>query len=526
MKLSAIAFAAAALVSLGASAQTLNLASADSISSLDPQLNQNAGDLSVNLHFWSLLVGSRDNKIEPALAASWKLLDPTTWEFKLRDDVKWQDGQPFTADDVIFSYERARHVPGSSNSYAGYLRTIASMSAKDAHTLIIKTTVPSPDLLLNLTWVYIVSKHVGENSASADYNSGRAMVGDGPFKFVSYAPGDRVTMERNDSYWGPKPVWEKVNYRYIADAASRTAALLAGDVDAIAKVSVSDVAKLKASPKVSVFEYPGWRVLLLEPSFRHGSSPYITDNEGKPLAENPLLDVRVRRALSLAIDRHALVDRVLQGGATVANQWMPAGTFGYNPEVKDIAYDAAQAKKLLADAGFPQGFHLTISVPGDRYPQASETAQAIAQFWTRVGVKTQVESLPYAVYLGRANNNEFAVSMLGWGNGTGEAAYAIVNVMATVDAKKGLGASNWSRYSNPTLDTQLDRATAEMDDAKRAAILRDAVQTVSDDVGILPLFHYKNIWAAKKGLTVRPLISDRTAAVMVTIDKDAPAAQK
>lgn len=510
---------AAAFSCASASAQTLNIASADSISSMDPELNQNAGDLSVNLHFWSLLVGSRDNKLEPALAKSWKQIDPTTWQFDLRDDVNWQDGQPFTADDVIFSYDRARHIPGSSNSYAGYLRTIASMQAKDPHTLVIKTNQPSPDLLLNLTWVYIVSKHVGEKTTSADYNSGAAMVGDGPFKFVSYAPGDRVVMERSDSYWGPKPEWRKVNYRYIADPAARTAALLSGDVDAIAKVSVTDVARLKSSSKVSVFEYPGWRVLLLEPTFRKGSNPYITDDAGKPLAENPLLDVRVRKALSLAINRNAIVDRVLQGGATVANQWMPAGTFGYNPTIKDIAYDPAQARKLLADAGFPHGFHITISVPGDRYPQGSETAQAVAQFWTRVGVKTAVESLPYAAYLTKANNNELAVGMLGWSNGTGEASYAIVNVMATFDPKKGLGASNWSRYSNPKVDALLDTATAEMDNAKREAVLRDAVQTVSDDVGIIPIFHYKNIWAARKGLRITPLISDRTTATMVTIDK-------
>jgi len=509
-------FLAATLACGAAQAQTLNIASADNISSMDPELNQNAGDLSVNLHFWGLLVGSRDNRIEPALAKSWRLLDPTTWEFTLRDDVKWDDGRPFTAEDVVFSYDRARHLPNSVNSYAGYLRTIASATAKDPHTLVIKTTVPSPDLLINLTWVYIVSKHVGEQTQSADYNSGKAMVGNGPFKFISYEPGDRVVMQRNDTYWGPKPAWDKVNYLYMANPAARTAALLAGDVDVIAKVSVSDVAKLKSAPKVSVFEYPGLRVLMLLPNFRPGPVTGITDNADKPLAQNPLLDVRVRKALSLAINRSVLVDRVMEGTATVANQWMPGGTFGYNPGVKDIAYDPKQAKALLAEAGFPEGFHLRISVPGDRYPQGSETAQAVAQFWTRVGVKTDVDAIPYAIFLSRANKNDLAVGMLGWGNGTGEASYAIVNVLATADAAKGLGVSNWGRYSNPRVDALLDQATAEIDDAKRAAILRSAVQTVSDDVAVIPLFHYKNIWAARKGLVVTPLISDRTTATMVT----------
>jgi peptide/nickel transport system substrate-binding protein len=511
-----VTLAGAALFSSATSAQTLNIAFADPLSSLDPQLNNYAGDRSVDLHFWDLLVENHDNVLAPGLATSWKATGNDTWEFKLRHDVKWQDGTPFTADDVIYSYQRARNVPGTIATFAGYLRTVASVTAPDPYTLVIKTSTPTPDLPLNLTSVHIVSKHVGEKSSSEDYNAGRAMVGSGPYKFVSYTPGDRVVMKRNDAYWGAKPLWDTVNYRYVSNAAARTAALLSGDVDMIDKVSVSDLPRLKQSPKVSVYAYPGLRVLLLQPSFREGPSPYITDNAGKPLPKNPLLDVRVRRALSLAINRPAITDRILQGAATVANQWMPAKTFGYNPDVKDIVNDPAQAKKLLAEAGFPDGFQLTLSVPNDRYPQAPETAQAVAQFWTRIGVKTKVEVMPWAVYASRANKNEFAMSMIAWGNGTGEASYALVNILGTVDAKKGIGSSNWGRYSSPAVDHALDAATAEFDAAKREAILRGSVKVVSDDVGIIPLFHYQNIWAAKKGLKVTPAVSDRTTAMMVT----------
>ncbi|ARP86612.1 ABC transporter substrate-binding protein [Bordetella genomosp. 9] len=511
---------AAALLAVGAQAgaQTLNIGFADPVSSMDPQLNNHAGDRSVDLHFWDLLVENKWNKLQPGLAESWKPLDPKTWEFKLRKDVKWHDGVPFTADDVIFSYQRARNVPGSVATFGGYLRTIESVTAPDPHTLIIKTNIPNPDLPLNLASVHIVSKHVGEKSSTEDYNAGRAMVGTGPYKFVSYAPGDRVVMTRNDAYWDGKPEWQTVNYRYINNAAARTAALLSGDVDVIDKVSVSDLARLKQSPSVTVFPYDGLRVMLLQPSFNPAPNPYITDNAGKPLSKNPLLDVRVRRALNLAINRKAIIDRILQDAATEANQWMPANTFGYNPDIKNIPYDAAQARKLLAEAGYPDGFQLTLHVPNDRYPQGPETAQAVAQFWTRIGVKTHVEVVPWAVYSGRANKNEYAVSMLAWGNGTGEASYALVNVLATVDIKKGLGASNWGHYSNPAVDQALNESTAEFDVARREAILRKSAQIVSDDVGVIPLYHYRNIWAAKKGLKVTPLTSDRTAAMMVTRD--------
>ncbi|CAM4016874.1 ABC transporter substrate-binding protein [Bordetella tumbae] len=503
-------------LSAGAMAEDLSIGFADPLSSLDPQLNNHAGDRSVALHFWDLLVENKWNKLQPGLALSWKPLDDKTWEFKLRPNVKWQDGQPFTADDLIYSYTRARNVPGSVATYAGYLRTIESMEAPDPLTFIVKTKAPNPDLPLNLASIHVVSKHVGEKSATEDYNSGKAMVGTGPYKFVSYTPGDRVIMERNDGYWGEKQLWEKVNYRYINNAASRTAALLAGDVDVIDKVSVSDLAKLKQAPNVSVYPYDGLRVMLLQPSFNSAANPYITDNAGKPLPKNPLLDLKVREALNLAINRKAIVDRILQDAATEANQWMPKDTFGYNPDVKDIPYDAKKAKELLAEAGYPDGFNLTMHVPNDRYPQGPETAQAVAQFWTRIGVKTKVEVMPWAVYSSRARKNEYAMTMLAWGNGTGEASYALVNILASVSPEKGLGASNWGYYSNPKVDADLVKATSEFDVAKREAILRDSVKIVSEDVGIIPLYHYKNIWATRKGLKVTPMTSDRTAAQMVT----------
>ncbi|WP_159911925.1 ABC transporter substrate-binding protein [Pantoea sp. 18069] len=514
--LSAIAMAALLAVS-GASAKDLRIGFADPISSADPQLNNHAGDRSLALHFWDSLVNSRDGgKLEPGLAESWKAVNDKTWEFKLRKDIKWQDGKPFTADDIVFSFERARNVPGSVASYRGALRTVESTTAKDAHTVVIKTTVPNPMLPLEIASIYVVSKHVGAQSRSEDYNSGKAMVGTGPYKFTSYTPGDRTVMERSPSYYGPQEPWDKVTYRFINNGAARTAALLSGDVDVIDKVAVTDVAKLKRTASVSVYEYPGLRALLIQPSLRKGSSEFITDNAGKPLAENPLIDQRVREALNIAINRKAITDRILQGTATEANQWMPKGSFGYNPDIPATPYSAEKAKKLLADAGFPEGFQLTVHVPGDRYPQAPETLQAVAQFWTRIGVKTKLEVVPWSVYASRAGKNEYAVSVIAWGNGTGEAGYGLLQTLATHDSKAGRGASNWGRYSNENVDKALDAATIEFDAKRREAIFRHAAKLVTDDVAQIPLFHYKNIWAAKKGLKVVPILSDRTTALQVT----------
>lgn len=511
------AVAVAMLASAAAFAENLTIGFADPISSVDPQLNNHAGDRSLALHFWDSIVNSRDgSRLEPGLAKSWKPLDDRTWEFKLRDDVKWQDGVPFTAEDIVFSLQRARNVPGSIASYVGAVRTVESASAPDPHTVIVKTTAPNPNLPLEIAAVYIVSKHVGETTATEDYNSGKAVVGTGPYRFISHVPGDRTVFERNPGYYGERPYWDKVDYRFIPNGSARTAALLAGDVDVIDKVAVTDVAKLQESKAVEVFTYPGLRVLLIQPSFREGPNEFISDNDGKPLSVNPLRDVRVRQALNLAINRKAIVDRVLQGTVTEANQWMPKGTFGYNDKLADIPNDPERAKKLLAEAGYPQGFQVTIHVPGDRYPQAPEAIQAVAQFWSRVGVKTAVEVLPSATYFSRALKNEFAVSVLAWGNGTGEASYGLLNALTTVDPARGRGASNWGRYSNPQVDAALDAASSEFEASKRAATLAEAARVVGEDAGVLPLYHYKNIWAAKKGLKVVPLLSDRTTALQVS----------
>lgn len=499
-----------------ANAQNLTIGYSDAISSLDPQLNNHAGDHNSAQMLFSTLTPKDVNGPVPWLAASWELIDPTTWEFKLREDANWTDGTPVTSDDIKFSYERAIDVPGSVASFRGFLRTVEDVEIIDDKTFRIITNVPNPLLPINLSTVYVVSRHVGEGALSDDYNSGKALVGSGAYELETYIPGDRLVMTRNEGYWGPKPEWEKVDYRYISNPAARTAALLAGDVDVIDKVSLSDLDTLEASDKVTVYSYPGLRVLLLQPSFNPAPSEFITAADGSPLDVNPLLDVRVREALNIAINREAIADRIMRGGATVANQWMPEGTFGYDPEIGDIAYDPEAAKALLAEAGYPDGFRLTMHVPGDRYPMATETAQAVAQFWTRAGVATQIEAVPYSVYAGRANKNEYAMSMIGWGNGTGEGTYAMTTILATYDTDKGLGASNWGRFSSERLDAALEMATSEFDDAAREQFIFDGVKAVSEEVGVIPLFHYKIIWAARNDLKVIPWTSDRHVAQQVT----------
>jgi peptide/nickel transport system substrate-binding protein len=221
----------------------------------------------------------------------------------------------------------------------------------------------------------------------------------------------------------------------------------------------------------------------------------------------------VRRALSVAIDREALAERVMEGTAKPTGQWLPPGSYSYNPEVATPRPDPEGARRLLAEAGFPNGFRMTLTTPNDRYPNDARTAQAVAQMWTRIGVRTAVEALPWASYSSRAARQEFNMRLVGWGSVTGEASYMLANIFATFDRERRLGASNNSRHSNPALDALLGRAAATLDDGAREKLLQEAVAMVDRETSMIPLFQMVNYWATRRGITYEPRMDERTTAM-------------
>jgi peptide/nickel transport system substrate-binding protein len=305
-----------------------------------------------------------------------------------------------------------------------------------------------------------------------------------------------------------------VTFRFIPNPGARVAALLAGDVDIIDVPPAGDLPRLKADPKLSVVSIQGLRLIYVGPSFLQQYAPaLVTDNAGKPLTANPFLDVRVRQALSLAINRAAIADRVMQGTAQPTGQWLPPGTFGYAESVKVPEYAPARAKALLAEAGYPQGFRVTLHTPNDRYPNDATTAQAIAQMWTRVGVATSVEALPWNTYAPRAAKHEFALGLSGWGSNTAEAGYLLVNILGTQDKAKGRGASNSRGYSNAGLDALTERALSTLDDGQRERLLVEAVEMATDDQALIPLHMLVNFWATRKSVVYEPRMDERTIAM-------------
>jgi peptide/nickel transport system substrate-binding protein len=490
-------------------AQTLNVAVSAPVTSIDPHYHNLAPNIAMASQVFDQLVEMDANsRLVPGLALSWKLVAPDTWEFKLRD-TNFQDGTPFTAADVLFTLDRVPRVPNSPSSFAVYTKPVVSAEAVDAHTVRMHTNGVFPLLPTYMTLVYIVSGKAAAGASTDDFNSGKAAIGTGPFRFVAFKPGDRVVLERNESTWGPKPAWQHVNWRMIPNDAARTAALLAGDVDFIDFVPTEALSELRRSPKVKLWERLGLRLIFLGlDQSRDGPSPFVQGPNGETLAKNPLKDRRVREALSVAINRNAIDDRIMEGAAVPAGQFLPPGVYSHVPGLNAPPYDPALAKRLLTEAGYPSGLRIVLHGPNDRYVNDAKIIQAVGQMWERVGVHTEVDALPWSSYVARAGKQEFSAFLFGWGTGTAEASDALIAQVATWDPAKGWGASNRGRYSNPAIDALIAQAVGTADDAAREKILIQAEQMVSDDVAIIPIHIQNNIWATSAKLTYVPTVGE------------------
>ncbi|CAM3587390.1 Glutathione-binding protein gsiB [Bordetella sputigena] len=495
-------------------ARPLTIAEAAEPSSMDPLFSRTGNNQQAAENIYERLVSTDENmQLQPGLAVSWKATAPDTWEVKLRPGVMFHDGTPLTPEDVVFSMQRAGDAPNSPAPFTGAVRSIAGMDIVDGSTIRFHTKGPVPDFMEQIGLVYILAKHAAEGRKSDDFNKGPAAIGTGPYKFRSWQPGDRLELERNDHYWGRKPDFERLTIRYISNGASRVAALLAGTVDLIDSVPPNDAPKLAANPAIKVFSSPSARLIYLALDSARDRSPFITDSGGQPMDANPLKDVRVRQAISALIMREPITARLLSGAGVPAGQMVPEGLGGYSPKLPAPKYDPAAAKALLAAAGYPHGFGLTIHTSNDRFFGDSEIGQAVGQMLARGGLRINgVVTQPYNVYAGAAAKQSYSAFIFSYGNSTSDSANGLTNVLATYDAAKGTGAFNRSRYSNPAFDRLLDQASSQFDPAQRNALLRQAAETAFNDVAIVPLYFPVVQWAARKGIVFHANKLERTSA--------------
>jgi len=501
-----------ALVACVATAADLTIGLGTDVTSMDPHYHNLTPNNNVAQHVFGLLVQRNEKEqLEPGLATEWKAIDPTTWEFKLRRGVKFHDGSDFTADDVLASINRVPKVPNSPSPFTAYTKQIVKMEAVDPYTVRFHTATPYPLMPSDLTQVFIVSRK-SESASTDDFNSGKAASGTGPYKLVRYAKGDRIELTRFDGWWGGRTPWDKVTMRLLPQNASRVAALLSGDVQVIEAVPSADLARLRQDKRIGVARTVVDRHIYLHLDSNRDASPFVTDKDGKPLERNPLKDPRVRRALSMAIDRNAIVARVMEGEAVPSGQLIPDFLFGATKNLKVEKFDPDGAKKLMAEAGWPDGFGVTLHTPNDRYANDAKIAQAIAQMWTRAGVPTKVVAMPSATYFPQATELKFSAMLLGWSTGTGEASSSLKALVMTYNRDKGYGGTNRGRYSNAKVDALTEDALQTVDDVKREAYLQRATEILIADQGIIPLHFQVNSWAMRDGITYVPRVDETTLA--------------
>ncbi|WP_340110074.1 ABC transporter substrate-binding protein [Pikeienuella sp. HZG-20] len=517
----------AGIVAIGvapAFAQELTIGVKSEPTSMDPQFHQLSSNIQVHKNvFEALTKQDAVQKVSPGLASEWEALDDLTWRFKLQDGVKFHNGAAFTARDVIYSFCRVPLVENSPSAFTIYTGTIADMTAEDDHSLIIKTTSTNPLLPAELWSLAIVSadalgaedevtyrpdgacEGMGDVPQAPAFNSPDVAVGTGPYKLDAYTRGAELVLTRNDEYWGGTPDWARVVMRPITSEGPRVAALLAGDIDMIESPPIQDIPRIEGAG-FKIVDALSNRIIYLAMRQEEGA-PSISGTDGK----NPLMDKRVREAISLAINREAIADRIMGGFAQPAGELLPPPMFGTSSRPVD-AYDPDRAKALLAEAGYPDGFTITLGTPNDRYINDEQVAQAVAQMMARIGITMNVDATTASQFFSRRNALDFPIYMAGWGAASGEMSSPLKSLVATYNADTGMGPTNAGRYSNPEMDKVLLKAMSTINDDERDSLLQQAETMVLDDYGILPLHFEQTVWAMKADLDYEPRVDQYTMA--------------
>lgn len=500
-------------------AQTLTIGVRGGPDSIDPHFTATGTHAEALKHVFDTLVWSGDGlELMPRLAESWKVINDNTWEFKLRRGVKFHDGTDFTAQDVKFSIERVPVVSGP-NPTTIYVRRVKDVKIIDTHTVLVITDGAAPTLPNDFIRLFIVSAKAAagltKETANEAFNSGKAAIGTGPYKYVSWQPKGDLVLARNDSYWGPKEPWARHVRKEIPNDASRVAQLKAGQLDLITRVPATDVATLQRDPKLTVKTIDTVYVFNVEMDLRD-KPPGVTAKDGSALPKNPFQDLRVREAIDLAIDRKALAEVAMEGLGKPASQMVTPSIFGYNKGLGERRYDPAAARKLLADAGYPAGFKVQFSFTADRLPGDRQVGTSIAQMLAAVGIDAQANAQPAAVFFPARTRGDYSMSMSGWGTLTGEAHYTLSSLAHSNDKERKMGAFNVLNYKNPAMDKLLQDAAIEMDLGKRRKYLEDANALLEKDRQRLPIVAVGSAWAMQKAkVTIKPRVDEDTLAMNI-----------
>ena len=463
----------------------------------------------------SLVRYSPEMKIEPALATQWKRVNEG-FVFTIRQGVRFHEGETLTTEDVAYSINRAM-MPESQFKVAA--SGILGAVALNEREVLVKTASGSPVFLNQLTSLRILNKAWLEKHHALkpqNYVSGeesylaRHANGTGPFKLASREVDVKTVFVANHAWWDEanrKGNVEEVIYTPIASAATRTAALLSGQVDFVLDPAPQDLARLERNPDIRVLSRAEDRVMMIALDQYRDQSPYVTDHDGKPLTVNPFKDKRVREALSLAVNRDALVRSIMRGKALATQTVVSDAVFGYSPEIgKPQAYDLERAKALLKEAGFEKGFAFTLDTPNNRWINDENLCKALASMWAKLNITVSVHGMPRSQYFPKVLSFDSSAGLVGWGSNTFDALYPLQSLSATYDAKSGSGISNIGRISNARMDALLKELATAEDIEKRRSLAQEALTLEKNEYLHIALLQPMFSWAMKKNVNaiVRP----------------------
>jgi len=446
----------------------------------------------------------RNKKLEPepALATSWEQTAPSLWRFHLRPNVKWQDGSPFTAADVLFSFRR---INGKNSALSPEVHSVKDIRRVDDLTVDVETVGPDPILPMEMASFVIMSEAwctahdsvmsvvvgTGENFAL------RNAMGTGPFRLTLREPDRRNVLEKNPGWWDkPEHNLDRVEFDVIGSAPTRVAALLSGEVDMIYSVPTQDIDKIAHAPGIKLIQGPELRTIYLGMDQARDELQF-SSVKGK----NPFKDLRVRQAFALAIDENAIAQRVMRGNARPTWLMWGPGVNGFNPAMNTRpAVDLAKAKALLAEAGYPNGFEVTMDCPNDRYVNDEAICTAVSAMMARVGVKVNVYARTKVKFFADTGYPNYNTSfyLLGWTPATYDAENVLQSILHT--RGKGVGLTNTAGFSNARVDQLADLIGVELDRTKRQAMIDEAAEIVQDQVGFIPLHQQTIVWAAKENI--------------------------
>lgn len=457
---------------------------------MNPQGSDVDADLQYFANFFDGLLQRKgpEGTLAPALAVRWKRLDALSWEFWLRKGVKFHNGNPFTAADVKFTFERLSDPKVSQFVNTG--KSIASIETPDDYTVIIRTKQPIPWFANNMHQIFIMDK---EDTESRD--PGDVMVrpmGTGAYKFVEWVKGSYVKMEANEDYWEGAPPIKKVDIHPISESSTRFAALASGQVDMATGVPVELYDQIRKNPKLQIISRPARRSIFLALGNKPGS---------------PMADIRVRKAMYMAINEDEIIAKVMRGHAAPAAQVPDPPTIGYNSELKRLPYDPEMAKKLLQEAGYGNGFSIKLSGPNDRYIQDANIAESVARYLAKVGIKAELDVKPKSIFFPEVNEGKLEFYLIGWFDGTFDMGRTYFKIAHTRDEEKGMGELNGANYSDAEIDRLLESTANIIDPQKRGQVLQQLNKmAMVDKIVWIPLHYQVDLYALQKskGINFQP----------------------